>query len=395
MDTGKRVGLVVVVLAGVMLAGCAGDWVTYTPSASEWSDGAQATIEGVDVARIGTLAALDVAERQIHLDATAQAAVVAVTVEAFRARAEVDRQAATRQAAAATSAAWDRQARETAAANDRHLQATEAARSATAQAVANANATADARNVAETTEARRIEETRQAVAIEGTRARQTWEQDATATAWAWGYEATAQAEYATRQAQATSDVVNATRQSHAATATRHTQKREQTMDEVRDYGLPAFGLVLILAAIIGGVWVVKQWVSRPQIVERSILGDAKPLMFKGKDGSYVLVDLDRQPSAALKLSPGGDVSAPQLRSAAMEERITRNDQAVDAMTRPRLGGGHSTGPALPLAEPPASKPEGLTGVRVLRTLRQASTAGLLPPGQVEAIEATWAESEED
>jgi len=388
MGTGKRVWLVVVVLVGLALAGC-GDFATYTPSSREWSASTQATIEGVDVARIGTLSALDVQEKQIHLDATAQAAIVVVTVEAFRARAEVDRLAATRQSAAATSAAWDRAVQETAVANDVRLRATEQAASATAQAAAVVQATAEARSVAETTEARAFEGTRQAVAIEGTRARQTWEQDATATAWARDYEATAQAEYDARRASATAEVVQATRDSHQATATRAAEKREETLGAARDYGLPAFGLVLIVAAIVGGVWCVRQWVSRPQIVERSLLGDAQPMMFRQKDGSYTLVDLDRQPSAALRLLPSGDVSAPKLRNAGQEERTTARDQALDGVSRPRLGGGHSAQP-VPMAEPPQAQPEGLQGVRILRTLGQASTAGLLPPGQVEAIEAVWA-----
>jgi len=391
---GKRVLWFVVILAGVILAACGPTRQWSGPSAPGWSDGAQATLEGVDVARIGTLAALDVQEKQIHLDATAQAAIVAVTVEAFRARAEVDRTAATRQSAAATSAAWDRAVQATTAANDRHLQATEQAAGATAQAAAIANATADARAVAETAEARSVEATRQAVAIEATRQRQTWEQDATATAWARDDLATTEARYATRQAQATADVVNATRDSHQATATRAAERREETLGAARDYGLPAFGLVLILAAIAGGVWLVKQWVSRPQIVERSLLGDAQPMMFKQRDGGFTLIDLDRQPSAALRLLPSGDVSAPQLRNAGQEERTTARDQALDGMSRPRLGGGHSAQPVA-MAEPPSAAMEGLTSVRVLRNLSQASTVGLLPPGQVGAIEATWAESEDD
>jgi len=381
------------VLAGLVLAGC-GDFATYTPSARQWSASTQATIEGVDVARIGTLSALDVQEKQIHLDATAQAAIVAVTVEAFRARAEVDRTAATRQAAAATSAAWDRAVQGTTAANDRRLQATEQAAGATAQAQANANATADARNATATADARRIEETRQAVAIEGTRARQTWEQDATATSWARDYEATAQAEYDARRASATAEVVQATRDSHQATATRAAEKREETLGAARDFGLPMLGLTLIIAAIIGLVWLVRQWVSRPQIVERSLLGDAQPVAVKTRDGRWQFLDLDRQPSAVIELLPDGGASAPQLRSAGQEERTTSRDQALDAVSRPRLGGGHSAQPVA-MAEPPQAAPEGLQGVRILRTLGQASTAGLLSPPAVEAIEARWAEVEDE
>ena len=391
MGTGKRTfWLVVVVLVGLILAGCAGDWVTYTPSAKEWSDGAQATIEGVDVARIGTLSALDVQEKQVHLDATAQAAIVAVTVEAFRARAEVDRLAATRQSAAATSAAWDRAVQETAVANDVRLRATEQAASATAQAAAVIQTTAQARSVAETAEARAIETTRQAVAIEGTRARQTWEQDATATAWARDYEATAQAEYDARRASATAEVVQATRDSHQATATRAAEKREETLGAARDYGLPAFGLVLILAAIVGGVWLVKSYMDRPQPVQRSMLGDALPMMHKTRDGRWQFLDTDRQPGPVIELLPNGGASAPQLRSPAQEERTTARDQALDGVSRPRLGSGHSSQPVA-MAEPPQARPEGLTGVRILRRLDQGVKTGLLPSGQMTAIEAMWEE----
>lgn len=393
MDTGKRVWFVGVVLTGLILAGCAGDWTTYTPSAREWSNGAQATIEGVDVERIGTLSALDVQEKQIHLDATAQAAIVAVTVEAFRARAEVDRMAATRQAAAATSSAWDRNVQGTTAANDRHLQATEQASRATAEAAAVAQATVEARAVVATMEARSVEGTRQAMALEGTRARQTWEQDATATAWAVGYQATAQVEYDARRASATAEVIRATRNSHQATATRAAEQREMTLGAARDFGLPMLGLALIIACIIGGVWLARELMNRPHTMQRSLLGDAEPVMFKQRDGSYTLIDLDRQPSAALRLLPGGEVEAPQLRSAGQEERTTARDQALDGVSRPRMGGGHSAQPAVQMAEPPSAAMEGLQGVRILRTLSQAGTAGLLPPGQVEAIEAVWAEED--
>jgi len=379
--TGKRFFWMTVILTGVILAGC-GDFATYTPQ-RDWSSGVQPTAEAIDVARIGTLAALDVQEKQAGLNATAQAAIVQATMEAVRAQADVQRIAATRYAAEATAAAWDRA-----------VQATQAAHNQEVQLTAIAYATQEARSIAATTEARSIEATRQVVAMEATRQRQTWEQDATATAWAVGYQATADAVYATRRAEATAEIVQATRDSHMATATRQSEKREENLGAIRDYGLPAFGLVLVVAAIVGGVWLVKQWVSRPQIVERSILGDAQPLMFKQRDGSYTLVDLDRQPSAALRLLPSGDVEAPQLRNAGQEERTTARDQALDGVSRPRLGSGHSS-QSLPMAEPPQAAPEGLQGVRILRTLGQASTAGLLPPGQVEAIEATWAESEED
>lgn len=396
MDTiGKRVWLIVIVLIVVTLpaVGC-GPTQQWESGGQAWSDEAHATIEGVDLERIGTLSALDVAERQLHLDATAQAAIVAVTVEAFRARAEVDRQAATRQSAAATSAAWDRNVQATTAANDRHLQATEAASRATAEAAAIVNATADARAVAATADARRIEETRQAVAIQATQEHERWTMAATSTAWASQYEATAQAEYDARRASATSEVIQATRQSHAATATRAAEKREETLGAARDFGLPMLGLALVLAAIIGIVWLVREWMNRPKVMQRSLLGDAEPVMVRGRDGRWMFLDMDRQPGPVIELLPEGGASAPQLRSPAQEERTTSRDQALDGVSRPRLGGGHSAQPVA-MAEPPQARPEGLQGVRILRSLSQASTAGLLSPPAVEAIEGVWAQPEEE
>ena len=107
-------------------------------------------------------------------------------------------------------------------------------------------------------------------------------------------------------------------------------------------------------------------------------------------GGYTIVDLDRQPGSALQVFPDGTVTAPQLRSVGQEERTTARDQAVDATTRPRLGGGHrSQTPALPA--PPEAPAPGLRSVRVLRRLDQAKTAGFLPPTLVEALATDWEE----
>jgi len=351
-------------------------------AARDWSDGAQPTVEAIDVAQIGTLAALDVAERQMDLDATARAAVVNATVEAFRAQAETQRLAATRQAAAATAQAWDR-----------YVQATASAANATAQVEAARFETAEARRVAETAEARRIEETRQAVEIEATRQRAQWEQDATATAWAREDMATQEAHYATRQAEATAAIDRATQQSHQATATRAYMIREERLGAARDYGLPVILLLLVGGAVGLVVYGLRQWSKRPIVYERSLLGDAQPMAVPQIDGGFAFVDLDRQPGPVLQVLPNGDVNAPQLRSPAQEERTTARDQMLDAASRPRLGSGHSATPQL-AADPPQAPAPGLTGVRILRRLDQAETAGLLPPGQVEAIETVWKEVDE-
>jgi len=378
---GKRIFLLVVMALAVIGAGC--QEAADRAAARDWGDSVQPTVEAIDVAQIGTLAALDVAERQMDLDATARAAVVNATVEAFRAQAETQRLAATRQAAAATAAAWDR-----------YVQATAVAANATAQMEAARYETAEARRVAETAEARRIEETRQAVAIAATQQRAQWEQDATATAWVREDMATQEAHYTTRQAEATAAIDRATQQSHQATATRMAAVREERLGAARDYGLPVI-LLLLVGGLVGlVVYGLRQWSKRPVLYERSLLGDAPLLTSQVRGGGYTLLDPDRQPGPAITVLPNGDVKSPLLRSPGQEERTTSRDQMVDAASRPRLGTGHGATPQL-AADPPQAAAPGLTGVRILRRLDQAEAAGLLPPGQVEAIETVWKETEED
>ena len=371
---------VAVILAGVILAvsGCGpAEWHN-----QQWSDGTQPTVEAVDVGVYGTMAALEVQEKMAHLDATAQAGIVQATMEAIRAQADVHRLAATRQAAAATSSAWDRYLQATSAAHEREIQLT-----------AVAYATQEARAAAATAQAMSIEATRAAYELEATRQQEQWNREATATAQARADVATAQAWAAAMQATGTAQVVQATRDSHQATATRAAEIREENLGYARDYGLPLLGFCLMVLVILAGVWIAREWRKRPIVYPRSLLGDAEPMAVRRHDGGYTLIDLDRQPGPVLQLLPSGDVDAPKLRSAGQEERTTARDQLLDATTRPRLGGGHSSqAPVLP--EPPQAAPEGLTGVRILRRLDQAPTAGLLPPGQVEAIEAVWREVED-
>ena len=176
---------------------------------------------------------------------------------------------------------------------------------------------------------------------------------------------------------------------------RRGRRRSARLGAARDYGVPVI-LLLLVGGLIGlVVWGVRQWSKRPIIYERSLLGDAQPMAVPQIGGGYALVDLDRQPGPVLRVLPSGEVNAPLLRSPAQEERTTARDQMLDAASRPRLGTGHS-GPVPQLAaDPPQAPVPGLTGVRILRRLDQAETAGLLPPGQVEAIETVWKETEED
>jgi len=380
---GKRIFALVVIVLAVIGTGC--QEAADRAAARDWGNGeTQGTADALSLDQFGTMAAMDVAERQMGLDATAQAAVVQATMEAQRAVWEVQRIAGTRQAEAATAQAWDR-----------YVQATTAAAGATAQAAADANATAETRRIEETAEARRIEETAVAVAIAATEQRTRWEQDATATAWAREDMATQEASYATRQAEATAAIDRATQQSHQATATRAAAIREERLGGFRDYGLPVILLLLVGCAVALVVYGLRQYSKRPIVYERSLLGDAQPMAVPQIGGGFAFVDLDRQPGPVLQVLPNGVVNAPLLRSPGQEERTVARDQMLDAASRPRLGAGH-TGPVPQLAaDPPQAPAPGLQGVRIVRWLGQAETAGLLPPGQVEAIETVWKETEED
>jgi len=140
------------------------------------------------------------------------------------------------------------------------------------------------------------------------------------------------------------------------------------------------------------VYGIRQQARRPVVYPRSVLGDAEPMALQDGKGGWTFVDLDRQPGPALQLSSGGEVKAPLLRNASQEERTTARDQAVDAATRPKLGGGREARvPELPA--PPQAPAPGLRSVRVLRRLDQAQRAGFLPPPLVESIQTDWEESE--
>ena len=375
--------LFAVILAAVILVGC-GDFATYTPQRQWDDDSTGATADAIELGKYGTMAALDVQEHQGHLDATAQAAAIQATMAARAADAEVQRIAGTRQAVAATAQAWDRA-----------VQATTAAHNAAVEATARAEATRQAVAVAATSQAMSIEATRAAYELAATQQAEQFNREATATAIARADVATARAEAAAFQMTGTAQVVHATEYSHQATATRAAAIREERLGAARDYGVPVI-LLLLVGGLIGlVVWGVRQWSKRPIIYERSLLGDAQPMAVPQIGGGYAFVDLDRQPGPVLRVLPSGEVNAPLLRSPAQEERTTARDQMLDAASRPRLGTGHS-GPVPQLAaDPPQAPVPGLTGVRILRRLDQAETAGLLPPGQVEAIETVWKETEED
>lgn len=210
----------------------------------------------------------------------------------------------------------------------------------------------------------------------------------TGTAQAWSNQQTADAYYLARQKTAVAERIETTRIAEQATATRQAERREEVLAYGRDFGLPLLLLALLVFVIFLLIYGIRWWMRRPVQLDRDFRGDAHPFFVPTRDG-YVLVDLDRQPGPAMIIRPDGTVEAPQLRSAAQEERTTARDQVVDLTTRPRLGAGaRGQQPALPLAPPP-SPMQGIRRVAVLRRLDQAATAGVLPPTLVATLEEDW------
>ncbi len=373
--------LLLVVLASIVLTGCA-EYATYTPSASDLTALAEhyygedkPAVQGTAVARYLTAEAARV-EQEV-----AQAAMIAA--ESTR-QAAADRER--RQYLAMTAEA---QATKDAVT----LQATQAAMDAqtTRQAWAfQVTQTAEAMKATQTAEAMKATQTAEALRRAATATAQYRADLATATAQAIAFERTATRQAWEGKVTATAEAVQATAAAYAATATRAQEKREIVLGYGRDYGIP----VVLLAVIVGLAWLtvygLREYKKRPVVYPRNFLGDADPMAVPVEGGGYTFVDLDRQPGPVLQVLPDGRVNAPQLRSAGQEERTTARDQAVDAATRPRLGGGYKV-ESPPLPAPPEAPAPGLRSVRVLRRLDQAQRAGFLPPTLVESLQADWEE----
>jgi len=397
----KMVGILMVVITLLVAAGCEeyqqyatavprspGDLTQVAIIFNDAPEPVQATARAIALERYGTAQAAEslqdqaaaakaiaettrvasqvVAERQYTL-LTADAHA---TEQAHQREMEQKWQWATQQASNATQCA----------------QATQQAVSVqlTQQAVA-AQATAEEWNRQTTATAEAVRGAATATAVE-------WELRTTATAQMRADQATATQRAWDERQTATAESWQATQQIAHSTMTRQAEKRETVLGYGRDYGIPVV-LLVIGGGLSALIWYgFQELKSRPVVMERSLLGDAQPMAVKDSGGGWSFIDLDRQPGHVTRLLASGEAQAPRFREAGQEERTTARDQGVDGMTRPRLGGGHQQR-QVELPAPPQARPEGLTGVRVLRRLDQATQSGLLPPGQVEAIEAVWQEEE--
>jgi len=357
------------------LTGCEG-YETYTPSAVDLTSLAEQyhgddkpAIQGTAVARYLTAEAAQTQAEQ----AAAQAALAQATQRAAAAAAEHQLTMLTAEAQA-TRDTLSAQATQQAlsAQGTAQAMAMEATRQA-ANATAQAQATAQAIAIAATAQAQAIEATATERAYRATATQQALAQAATSTAEARNVAATATAQYkadvatSTRMAwegktTATAESVQATSAAYQATATRAAEEREVILGYGRDYGIPI--VLLIIAGGLGAlaVYGLREYRKRPVIYPRSILGDAEPMACPVQGGGYTFVDLDRQPGPALQVLPSGQVTAPLLRSPEQEERTTARDQAVDGMSRPRLGSGHKDGGQAPTL---ATSPIAASPIQVL------------------------------
>lgn len=386
----KRVMIIIGAFALVALSLLACGESGTNPDPSGYSDAARPTVEALAIERLKTAQAYDTEAHQAEL--TRQVADLE--------RQEADRQAQERYVYLTT------EARLTEEAHRREIeQQNQWATQQAANATQVAQATTQAVAVAGTSQAMAIEATAQQRALEATATAEAWNRQGTATAQARADAATSTAMAAawqatvTRQAwegkvTATAEVIQATAQSYQATATRAAEKREVVLGYGRDYGIPLVILLVMgcFAALV--VYGLRQQAKRPMVYKRSLLGDAQPMAVKDGNGGWTFIDLDRQPGHVTRLLADGTAEAPQFRSAGQEERTTARDQAVDGMTRPKLGGGQRAQQAPVLPAPPVAPAPGLRSVRMLRRLDQISKAGLLPPTLVASLEADWQEQEE-
>jgi len=368
----------------LLTTGCVVEgYENHTPStgdltriADEWPDDdpVKPTVQAIALERYATASALE-----------AQADEAAAALAVAEATQQAARQAAEREYIVLTAQAHERELAHQRELERQWQQATAQAAVATQSAMATQQAIA-------------IEATRQAQAIEATATERAYQ--ATSTAEALNQEATATAHYradiATSTRQAWEGRVTATAEAHTATAqvahatmTRQAERREETLGYARDYGIP-----VVLLIIVGGIsalviYGLRQYSKRPVVYQRNLLGDAEPMAVPVEGGGYTFVDLDRQPGPALQVLFDGAINAPLLRSAGQEERTTGRDQMVDAMTRPKLGGGHQGTQAPVLPAPPQAPAPGLRSVRMLHRLDQAESAGFLPPPLVASLAEDW------
>ena len=344
-------------------------------------------------------------------EATASAANSALTVQAAQS-ADDNAQAILDAAAAATSLAVDHNLtvqasnlnataqtgayRATATAQMEHATATAQASMENATATAQANdsyatATAQAQRATATVESQRTTATSEARHM--TAAAVAYNDGQTATADALNWTATARAVGLT----ATADAFTATAQARAS-------DRERLTHPLRTYG-PWMLMVVVVMAVGYVTWRFITVIEiRLRALKRDARGDA-PIYASGDGRAITLYDPDRNFWAGATIIDGQVIEVYETApSASHQARLVAGDQAIDLVTRGPLDGEgrrpftrrQRTNVAQRLLAPPPQPQAGipgLRGVRVLRSVGQATSAGVIPPALAGSIEKDWIEGE--
>jgi chemotaxis protein histidine kinase CheA len=399
-----------------LLTGCE-EYATHTPSAADLTRIVEEIPAGPtrDMIQATAVARYVEAEMLRQLAAQAQATADAAAIEHQRRVAQMTAEAqaverARASAAEATRQALDAQARQleihataTAQAAQAHAQATTQAAAAQATATAQvAYVTATAQTAA--IQATATEEARRTTAT----AQSQW---ATATTQAYAVQTTATAE--SRRATATVEThywqqTIAAQQVTATAVARQQEQEEMELQRQRlTHPLRTFGpWVLLIASVAAIGYIAWRMVTvleiRLRALKRDERGDA-PVYAAGSGRAITLFDPDRNFWAGATIVDGQTIqvydTAP---SADHQARVVAGDQAVDLVTRGSLKGQRPftrrqrTRVARRLSSAVPQQQQGtlgLRGVRVLRSVGQATQAGVIPPALAGSIEADWVEGE--
>jgi hypothetical protein len=254
-----------------------------------------------------------------------------------------------------------------------------------------ATATAQAQGLTATAEAQRATATTQAGQLTATAVTYRDNQTATADAHHW------QQTVAAGNVTATSVAITATAQARVS-------ERERLTHPLRTYG----PWVLMTISVVAIGYIAWRFITVIEIRLRTLKRDARgdaPIYASGDGRAITLYDPDRNFWAGATIIDGQVIKVYETApSASHQARLVAGDQAVDLVTRGPLDGERQRpftrrqrmGVARRLLAPPP-QPQGgipgLRGVRVLRSVGQATSAGVIPPALAGSIEKDWIEGE--
>jgi hypothetical protein len=407
--------LLLLSVLATLLTSC--EYATYTPSATDLTRIVEEIPAGPtrDMIQATAVARYVEAEMLRQQAAQARATAEAAEIEHERRVAQMTAEAQAVERARASAAEATRQALD---AQERQLEINATATAQAAQARAQATAQAAASQATATAQVAQATATAQTVAIQATATEEA--RRATATAQSRQATATADAYAVQTTATAASQRATATVEAHywqqtisaqQVTATAVARQQEQEEMELQrqrlTHPLRTFGpWVLLIASVAATGYIAWRLVTvleiRLRALKRDERGDA-PVYAAGSGRAITLYDPDRNFWAGATIIDGQVIqvydTAP---SAAYQARVVAGDQAVDLVTRGPLEGQRPftrrqrARVARRLSSTPPRRQQGIPGLRrvhVLRDIRQATSAGVIPPTLAGSIERDWIEGE--